>query len=461
MSNSKITIHGAFLNPLPNGSVELLRDTFITAENGNIRTISQGKPGDEAPVLEYSGILIPPFFDIHTHISQYRIRGRFTDGIKDTHMGEALLHGLQKNVFPEEARFSDRDYASQVIREFYNAAISQGVIGGAAYLTIHPNAVDIALNIMPSLWTVGLVLMNTNCPESLRTNTDSLEEDLERLYQQHGSRFSIADRFAVAVDSNLREIGASFAQKHSLLIQTHLNEQLSEKWVVERQMYPECANYTDVYRRDGLLNNRVILAHCIHMSESEWTIISPSLGRSGLGVGAHAIAHCPVSNTLLGSGRINIQQINNHGIPYAIATDVGASPTCSMLNEMSVFIKMHQGRVSASEALYRATLAPAHILGHADRYGSFEVGKSLSFIEIDGHIKDNDARSIDDIICEELLNIDNNSLYLHADRWELLGTGSRADIQPLVTDILHHYSKLEGKIKRVVVDSRPVYTVQT
>ena len=39
------------------------------------------------------------------------------------------------------------------------------------------------------------------------------------------------------------------------------------------------------------------------------------------------IAHCPTSNTLLGSGIMPLDRICQHGIEYAICTDVGASPT--------------------------------------------------------------------------------------------------------------------------------------
>jgi cytosine/adenosine deaminase-related metal-dependent hydrolase len=64
-------------------------------------------------------------------------------------------------------------------------------------------------------------------------------------------------------------------------------------------------------------------------------------------------------------------------IPYAICTDVGASPTTSILAEMAQFLKVHAGRsdyATPQEALFRTTLAPAQLLELSDRLGRLEPG---------------------------------------------------------------------------------------
>jgi cytosine/adenosine deaminase-related metal-dependent hydrolase len=55
-----------------------------------------------------------------------------------------------------------------------------------------------------------------------------------------------------------------------------------------------------------------------------------------------------------------------------------------MLAEMKRFIDVHRGRSSkatASEALFRASLAPAELLGLHD-VGRLEPGRAMSFIEV-------------------------------------------------------------------------------
>src|SRR5437660_172236 len=81
----------------------------------------------------------------------------------------SLLAGLNRNVFPEEAKNADPQYAAGVVEQFLKDSLSQGVVGGAAYMTVHAGAARAALGMLPQRWFVGMVLMNMNCPPYLRT----------------------------------------------------------------------------------------------------------------------------------------------------------------------------------------------------------------------------------------------------------------------------------------------------
>lgn len=323
------------------------------------------------------GIMLPPLIDLHIHIPQHPIRGHFVDGIPDDAPGGKLLNGLQKNVFPAEAKCHDLAVAKAVIDTFARDTLSHGVVGGCAYMMVSARATDLALSMLPDTWSVGMVLMNQNAPDDLVTHEPSLEHDIAAMARKHGSRVVVTDRFAVAVDSRLRSRASKLAATLGLRTQTHLNEQVKEKQFVERELYPDAGSYTNVYLNDGLLDHRCILAHCIHMKSHEWAILRDT---------GSVVAHCPTSNLLLGSGTMNLDEVIARGIPYAIATDVGASPTVSMLAEMARFLDVHRGHsdhATPGEALYRATLAPATILGMADRVGDLSVGKPMSFIEVE------------------------------------------------------------------------------
>src|SRR5262249_49346669 len=149
-----------------------------------------------------------------------------------------------------------------------------------------------------------------------------------------------------------------------------------EKQRVEKELYPQHSSYTEVYRADGLLNHKCILAHCIHMKADEWKIVADT---------GSFIAHCPTSNLLLDSGIMCLDKVLSHQIPYAMCTDVGASPTVSMLAEMGRFVRVHAGhslRATPSEALWRSTIAPAKILGVDQFVGVLEPGRPMSLIEV-------------------------------------------------------------------------------
>lgn len=95
------------------------------------------------------------------------------------------------------------------------------------------------------------------------------------------------------------------------------------------------------------------------------------------------IAHCPSSNEALGSGRMDLKAVRRHRIRFALASDVGAGPSHSMLHVMQRFLAQHQEAgepVTIQEALFRSTLAGADCLRRKAITGSFEPGKRADFV---------------------------------------------------------------------------------
>jgi guanine deaminase len=374
-------IRGPLLIPSEDGRVAFFSDGALASDAAGIiqfaggwQQLSPQLPAGHPPERRSAGTMLPPLLDIHTHIPQHPIRGRFADGIPDNPPGGRLLSALKRNVFPAEARCGGNEYTRRVVADFLADTLAHGIVGGAAFMTVSAPATEIALEMLPNEWSVGLVLMNQNTPDNLRTDEANLDADISRLAARFGRRLIVTDRFAVAVTSPLRKQAAALAAKFGLRTQTHLNEQAAEKQFVERDLYPHSASYTAVYRDDGLLDHQCILAHCIHQTAAEWPIITASNS---------VIAHCPTSNLLLGSGVMPLDCVMEKKIPFALGTDVGASPTVSMLAEMGRFLRVHAGkssRATAAEALFRSTLAPANILGLD--IGRLEPGRPMSFIEL-------------------------------------------------------------------------------
>lgn len=373
-------VRGPLLIPREGGAVDFHADGLLVIEPAGTLGYAGPAAGFEAldtlDTRASDGVLLPPLLDIHTHIPQHPIRGDFTQGVPDDAPRGKLLAGLERNVFPAEIRCAQADHAQKVVEAFRADTLAHGVVGGAAYMTTSPVATRIALELLPDTWSVGLVLMNQNCPADIHTDEATVERDLRDLAERFGPRVIVTDRFAVAVGSDLRRQQSALAGELGLRTQTHLNEQAAEKRFVEDTLYPDHASYTDVYRRDGLLDHRCILAHCIEMRDDEWQIVADT---------GSFVAHCPTSNLHLGSRTMPLDEVIQRGIPYALATDVGASPTVSMLAEMRRFLRVHAGRSAAAtacEALYRATLAPSIGLGLDDGLGRLEAGRPASFIEV-------------------------------------------------------------------------------
>src|SRR5205823_2755999 len=170
--------------------------------------------------------------------------------------------------------------------------------------------------------------------------------------------------------------------------------------------------------------------------------------------------------TLLGSGIMNLDEVISRGIDYAICTDVGASPTTSMLQEMSQFLKVHRGhssRATPSEALFRSTLAPARMLGLRD-VGTFEVGKPLSYLEIECDAPPSDIAWADDVILSSLLDTSTSELddfVRQADpslrTLQSQGLQIGPQLQMLTDEVEKARRKLDRKMRRAVMNGAVVW----
>jgi len=445
------------LNPRADRSVEFIADGVIVSDTTGTRIEYVGPYDAEARSTlnprQVDGLILPPLTDCHIHIPQHPIRGRFTEGVGDDTPNGRLLAGLERNVFPAEAHCDDAAVAERVVWRFLQDTLAQGVVGGAAYMTVSPIATRVALEILPPSWSVGLVLMNQNCPEYLRTDEFTLEHDVESLAGDFGKRLIVTDRFAVAVSTSLRRKAVDLARRFGLRTQTHLNEQLGEKAFVERMLYPHAGTYTNVYTADGLLDQAAILAHCVRMGDAEFDQVKSA--------GAF-IAHCPTSNALLGSGVAPLDKIVERNIPYAICTDVGASPTTSLLAEIATFLRVHEGRstvATPSEALFRVTLGADVVMQRPPRSASLAVGDPFSFIEVDtfGTVLPN--ASADSVIAATLLGYApaDASLRQAYDKLALAGLQLEPGLEAIEDDNAAVVSRLEGRVQRVTLSGQVVF----
>jgi guanine deaminase len=140
-------------------------------------------------------------------------------------------------------------------------------------------------------------------------------------------------------------------------------------------------NYTGVYHKYGLLRERAIYGHGIHLSDEELDLFSAT--------GA-AIAHCPTSNFFLGSGYFDLKNARTRKNPVhvGIATDLGAGTSFSILqtlNEAYKAAQLNSNALSSGHAFYQASRGTASALGLADKIGTIAPGFEADLAVIDLH----------------------------------------------------------------------------
>jgi len=319
--------------------------------------------------------ILPGFVDAHVHFPQYRMLASH---------GQDLLDWLNRFTFPEELAFESRDVAQLAASKFLGHLANAGTTCCLCFATTHVESVDAifhaALSRNMALIT-GKTLMDRGAPLGLLERSPEYMNDCRRLIDKwHGKprlRYAISPRFAVtSTEMQLEQCGELAREYPELGIQTHLSESLAEIEVV-KNLFPWARHYTDVYDRFGLVGNRSIFAHGIHLSQQEKIRISQCGG---------AIIHCPTSNTFLGSGLFPWKRNQaEFGLKVGIGSDIGAGTTYSMLQTMKEAYSISQilgNRLEVVELFGAATIGNAHYLGFGNQIGTIESGKFADLIVV-------------------------------------------------------------------------------
>jgi len=295
-----------------------------------------------------------------------------------------LLDWLHRYAFPGEVRFADEQYARDVASTFVNELISNGTTTALVFATVHAHSADAIFEAAAEKGMrliAGKVLMDSNCPPELRDDPESAYNDSKMLIERwHGKDrlgYAITPRFALTSSEAQLEAAGRLADEYpDVWVHTHLAENHAE---VERiaTLFPWSENYLRVYDRYGLLRERSVFAHCLHLQESECKLMATKGG---------AAAHCPTSNMFLGSGLFDLRRLREASIRVGLGTDVGGGTSLSLLKTMREAYKvMHLQKqpLPPGRAMYLATLGAAEALYLDDRIGNFVAGKEADFVVLD------------------------------------------------------------------------------
>ena len=363
-------------------SVRYLADGLLIVEDGIIRDFGtydklQAQYSDIPTTTYRDRLIIPGLIDIHIHLPQTEMIGAY---------GEQLLEWLEKYTFPTERKFGDKDYADKVTKLFFDELLRNGTTTALILATVHPESVESCFEeaIRRNLRIIaGKVMMDRNAPDFLRDTAQTSYQDTKNLIEKwHGKgrlAYAVTPRFAVtSTPEQLAIAGELLREYPDVYLHTHLSENVKEVELAT-QLYPECADYLNIYEQYGLVGQKSIFAHGIQLTDSEFE----RLARAG-----STIAFCPTSNLFLGSGLFNVDKAKSAETPIKVglATDVGAGTSFSMLQTASAAYQVAQlrgQRLSAFKALFLATLGAAKSLSLEDKIGNFNIGNEADFVVLD------------------------------------------------------------------------------
>jgi guanine deaminase len=348
------------------------RDGRILAV-GDYARVRAGHGGAEV-IDARDAILLPGLVDTHVHYPQIGVIGA---------MGLELLDWLAQRTLPEEARLADEGYARETARRFVRALAANGttaalVFGShfpAAQQALFEEADRVGLRI-----TSGLVVSDRNLQPDLHVTPDDAYEASRALaarWHGHGRlRYAVTPRFSVScTDGMLEACGALMREVPDALFTSHVNENRGEIAFVS-ELFPWSRDYLHTYERYQLVGSSTVLAHDVHVSDDELERLAAAQA---------SIAHCPSSNAFLASGIFSMRRHCEHGVRFALGTDVGAGTGLSLFKEglMAYHVQMVRPdghMIGPAHLLWLATRAGALALGLGDEIGDLQAGRSADFV---------------------------------------------------------------------------------
>jgi len=344
--------------PIEGGAVAIGADGRIEAV-GPAAELGDGERFDGA-------VILPAFVDAHSHL-EYAVYVGFGDGLAfgpwlDTHIRRKRQIGL-----PEMEAIA-RLGAAQCL------ASGIGTVGDASFSGAAATAcAELGLRAIVYLEVFG-------------RGTDEI-----------GERFEVArDRLDGTLPDEVR-LGISPHAPYTcstelyaacfelgLPLATHLAESADEQawlrgegggWEQYAELLVPPLGTTGIrsLAANGLLDERVVGAHCVHVDDEEIALLAEH---------DVAVAHCPRSNGYLGCGVAPLRALLDAGIRVGIGTDSPAStPSFDMFDELRAAVVGARAReqrpdaLTAAEALELATLGGARALGLDDEIGTLTPGK--------------------------------------------------------------------------------------
>lgn len=353
-------------------------DGLLVVEDG--RVVARGAYKELAPrfgnleVEQLDGLIVPGFIDAHVHYPQLdRIASH----------GEQLLDWLERHIFPAEKAFADPAHAAEVAGAFLDELLRNGTTSALVFGTVHAASVDAfftAAQARDLRMACGKVLMDLG-PDGLADTLESARSDTQELIRRWHGRgrltYAVTPRFALtSSDAQMALAGELLAAHPGVLLHTHLAENTREIAEVAAR-FADAADYLDVYDSFGLVTDRAVFAHGIHLPDRSCA----RLAETGAG-----IAVCPGSNFFLGSGMFDFAQAERYGVRIGLGSDIGAGTSLSLLHNAGLAYQaglFKNYRLDPFRALWLATGGSARLLHIDGDVGMLAEGQEADFVVLD------------------------------------------------------------------------------
>ena len=348
----------------------------VAMDDGRITAVGSvpEEPGDQ--IVRVDGdIITAGLINTHHHFYQWMTRGWAFD---------CTLFGWLTTLYPVWARLTPEDVEAASAVALGELALS-GCTTAADHHYVVPGGDDsvfdaiarpagrIGIRVHIARGSMDLGQSKGGLPpdsvvEELDVILASTQSVYERLHDGERITITVAPCSPFSVTPELMSESAALARRLGVRLHTHLAETLDEEQSCLERFGKRPLELLDDL---GWIASDVWIAHGIHFNDEEVT----RLGETGTG-----IAHCPSSNSRLGSGIARVVDLTAAGAPVGLGVDgVASNEIGTLFPEMRMALFLARQRDMAAttfapaDAVVLATEGGARCLGRDD-VGRLEPG---------------------------------------------------------------------------------------
>ena len=317
-------------------------------------------------------VLLPGFFNTHTHLGMSVLRGYADDYELDT--------WLKKYIWPAEAKLTEAAVTAANALSLAEA-IASGTISFTDMYFFEPQLAQLCLS--------------AGCMANLSNGAMSFDQHYDKAADRAWGEMEVlardyhnADGGRIKADAAIHaeytshpevwEAVSAFAREKGLNVHVHLSETRAEQEACVARYGMAPAALLDKY---GVFSTRATAAHCVHVTPEDMDLLA---ARQVTAV------HDPGSNLKLASGIQQTAKLLEKGVNVSLATDSAcAINTNELFFELKLAAILHKGTeldptlIPAQTALRLATRNGAFAQGREQESGMLRVGMDADFIALD------------------------------------------------------------------------------
>ena len=368
VQNGTVVTMDANRRIIENGAVAVEKGAIVAV--GTSTTINR-QFSSKQTVNAQNKIVIPGLVNTHTHIPMTLFRG-IADDLD-------LQEWLTKFIFPAEAKNVTEDF----VRVGTRLGLAEMIRGGTTTycdMYYYEDAVADETFKAGMRGVLGETIIDFPVPDN-KTHAEAIAY-AEKFINKWKNNALIVPALAphapyTVSTEHLRNV-KRLSDKLNAPIVIHVSETKKE---VDDSIAGKKFRPVEYLESIGFLNNRVIVAHTVHINDAEIDILK----RRGVGA-----AHNPQSNMKLASGVAPVPQMLAKDLAVGLGTDGAASNNdLSLWEEMDTAAKLHKVYandpkvLTAAQAFEMATIRGARALHLEKSIGSLETGKRADIVIVD------------------------------------------------------------------------------